>query len=73
MKIVLVEHTGTDSYRLQILKHRNLITLHSGPGIRNEVQVRAPAELGVGRSKPWVPEHIFPYMAKLNHFLQDNV
>ena len=34
MKLVLVYHTGTDSYRLPFLKYQNLLTLRSGPGAR---------------------------------------
>ena len=45
MKLVLVQHPRTEAYRLPFLKHRNLLTLRSGPGTRNEVQNRTPRKV----------------------------
>ena len=60
MKLFFVWHPATESYRLPIPKHRNLLTLRSGPGTRNGVHIRTPAKFGVGRSKLGVPGHIYP-------------
>ena len=45
MKLVLVLHTGTESYHLPSPKHRNLLTLRSGSGTRNGVQIRTPRKV----------------------------
>ena len=45
MKLVLVWHPGTESYPPPFLKHRNLLTLRSGPGTRNGVQIRTPRKI----------------------------
>ena len=45
--------------RLPIPKHRNLLTLRSGPGTRNGLQIRTSRKIWVDRSKLGVPGHIY--------------
>ena len=44
----LDQHPGTETYSLPIMKHLNLVTLRSGTGTRNGVQIRLSAKFGVG-------------------------
>ena len=45
MKLVLVYHPGTESCRVRLQKHRNLVTLRSGAG--SEFIFELPAKLRV--------------------------
>ena len=45
MKIVLVQNPVAETYHLPFLKHRNLLTLCSGPGTQNGVQILTPRNI----------------------------
>ena len=59
MKLVLVWHPGTGSYRLPSPKHRNILTLRSGPGTRNGVQIRTPRKIWGRYVRTWAPGGIY--------------
>ena len=46
MKLVLVKHPGTESYRLPIRKHRNILTLRPGTEPGTEFRFELPAKFG---------------------------
>ena len=41
-------------------KHRNLLTLRSGPEPGTDFRFELPAKFGAGRSKLGVPGHVYP-------------
>ena len=68
MKLILVKHLGTETYRRPILKHRNLLTLRSRLEPGAEFRLDLSEKYGVGRSKLGVP-NIYTQRKKVNVFL----